>query len=599
MSLGRHSSPTNAIQPLDAEKILPARPDNVKLFKDVKGRMGSVKMPSLLEALEQKYGESSTDSDGSEDEGISVSIFVPCKSPRAVVPALLVLNDCDIATAGEKEALIAKCASVEELDLAKNKLQEWPEVFGILEQMPRLKFVNLSFNVLSTPLKSEVELDKGTQWQQLKSLVLNSTYISWDSVQEILDHLPNLEELHLSLNDYNDVRLQELNNCDSGINDNEVARSPSESEDAKTCSCPPKPNHKHTGLRVFHFNGNPVEDWKEVVKIGYAFPNLQTLVLADCPIRTLDVDEDLEEDGGGGNMNYERTESQCTACTDKCSPHGGFQNLKIINMNSTNISTWNDVEKLAKFPKLECVRIQACPIWESNEYTEHERRQLLIARLPNAKTLNGGSISTEEREDAERAFIRYYMDKPESDQPERFFELIQIHGKLDPLVKVDLRPEKRVKVTFTCGENSETRPLDLSRTVWDLKVKLEGFAGFSASKMRLFYVDQDLRDFQGPELMKFPNKRLYSYNIRNGDEIIIDCKKKPTAPTTSFVLRNLRHASRFSWHAYNPRRARALRKKRGAHSVGRKPYATARRRHITLFDVFGTINTCCYRPLKL
>lgn len=86
------------------------------------------KMPSLLEALEQKYGESSTDSEGSEDEGISVSIFVPCKSPRAVVPALLVLNDCDIATAGEKEALVAKCSGVEELDLAKNKLNEWPEV---------------------------------------------------------------------------------------------------------------------------------------------------------------------------------------------------------------------------------------------------------------------------------------------------------------------------------------------------------------------------------------------------------------------------------------------------------------------------------------
>lgn len=63
---------------------------------------------------------------------------------------------------------------------------------------------------------------------------------------------------------------------------------------------------------------------------------------------------------------------------------------------------------------------KGCPLWESNEYTEHERRQLLIARLPNVKTLNGGGkITVEEREDSERAFIRYYMDKPESDQPER------------------------------------------------------------------------------------------------------------------------------------------------------------------------------------
>ena len=43
-----------------------------------------------------------------------------------------------------------------------------------------------------------------------------------------------------------------------------------------------------------------------------------------------------------------------------------------------------------------------------------------MARLPNVETLNGGGvIPLEEREDAERAFIRYYMEKPEADRPER------------------------------------------------------------------------------------------------------------------------------------------------------------------------------------
>lgn len=86
-------------------------------------------MLSLLEALEQKYGEIGTDSEGSEeDEGISVSIFVPRKPPRTLVPSLLVLNDCDIASAGDEQALVDKCAAVEELDLAKNKLHDWLEV---------------------------------------------------------------------------------------------------------------------------------------------------------------------------------------------------------------------------------------------------------------------------------------------------------------------------------------------------------------------------------------------------------------------------------------------------------------------------------------
>lgn len=220
--------------------------------------------------------------------------------------------------------------------------------------MPRLKFVNLSFNVLSTPLRSEVELNKEIKWQQLKSLVLNSTYVSWDSVQEILDHLPNLEELHLSLNDYNNVRLhpEESKNCDSAKNDNTDEKNDVD----KLCLCSSyKLKHKHSNLKVFYFNGNPIEDWKEVVKLGYAFPNLETLVLAECPIKTLDVNGEVVE---GANMNFERSDSECESCTDKESPHDGFRNLKVINMNSTNISAWDDVERLAKFPNLECVRIQ-------------------------------------------------------------------------------------------------------------------------------------------------------------------------------------------------------------------------------------------------
>lgn len=70
--------------------------------------------------------------------------------------------------------------------------------------------------------------------------------------------------------------------------------------------------------------------------------------------------------------------------------------------------------------KIYIVIFKGCPLWDSNEHTEHERRQFFIARLPNIEMLNGGgAIETDEREDAERAFIRYYMEKPESERPER------------------------------------------------------------------------------------------------------------------------------------------------------------------------------------
>lgn len=65
----------------------------------------------------------------------------------------------------------------------------------------------------------------------------------------------------------------------------------------------------------------------------------------------------------------------------------------------------------------------------------------------------------------------------------------------------------------------------LYRTVVDLKSRLEKIVHIPATKMRLYYVDQFLREHQGPEEMKYPNKQLYSYNISSGDEIIIDQKR--------------------------------------------------------------------------
>lgn len=38
-----------------------------------------------------------------------------------------------------------------------------------------------------------------------------------------------------------------------------------------------------------HFTGNPVTDWVEICRLGRVFPSLESLVLADCPIRSLDA----------------------------------------------------------------------------------------------------------------------------------------------------------------------------------------------------------------------------------------------------------------------------------------------------------------------
>lgn len=117
------------------------------------------------------------------------------------VPDLLVLNDCDIDCAGEEDGLRAKCRSVRELDLAQNKLENWCEVFSIFSHMPRVEFVNLSFNPLCGPIEPPIDFALGN----LRSLVLNNTRLDWESVEILINSVKSLEELHLSLNDYHNV----------------------------------------------------------------------------------------------------------------------------------------------------------------------------------------------------------------------------------------------------------------------------------------------------------------------------------------------------------------------------------------------------------
>lgn len=128
--------------------------------------------------------------------------------------------------------------------------------------------------------------------------------------------------------------------------------------------------------------------------------------------------------------------------------------LHSLNISTTKIADWTEVDKLRQFPALYDLRIAHCPFLD--EYSAHEKRMLLIARLPNVQVLNGGDkIGPMEREDAERAFIRHFLDTPEEERPKRFAELVAVHGLLDPLVNVDLTPEKVKSQYFLYSQLSD------------------------------------------------------------------------------------------------------------------------------------------------
>ena len=130
------------------------------------------------------------------------------------------------------------------------------------------------------------------------------------------------------------------------------------------------------------------------------------------------------------------------------------------------------------------------------DYTAHERRSLLVARLPNVSVFNGGDkVPANEREDAERAFIRFYLDDEE--KPRRFHELVAVHGQLDPLVNVSMKPDTHVKVTISAKDEAEVREevISVYQTVAQFKNQLHDWFHIPVQNMRLYYCDQVTKTF--------------------------------------------------------------------------------------------------------
>ena len=102
---------------------------------------------------------------------------------------------------------------------------------------------------------------------------------------------------------------------------------------------------------------------------------------------------------------------------------------------------------------------------------------------------------------------------------DRYYELEQVHGKLDPLVKVSLEPQVIFQVQIVMDDRRERLEINSNQTVRDLKKSLQNMVGLPSSKFTLYY--NDLESGFGPDNLKFPDKKLYTLNLADGDEFII------------------------------------------------------------------------------
>uniref|UniRef100_K7MB24 CAP-Gly domain-containing protein n=2 Tax=Glycine subgen. Soja TaxID=1462606 RepID=K7MB24_SOYBN len=155
---------------------------------------------SLLEALESRYKSESTKDEDEEDDmyvlstsnqRVSVQLLgkdkVYDKLSRFEKLTSVSLSYMGISSPGIPSHINNTVPNIKELDLTGNLLLEWKDVGTICEQLPALRTINLSNNLMS-PYKSELPLLKN-----IKVVVLNNTGVDWEQGFHYLQLL-NLED---------------------------------------------------------------------------------------------------------------------------------------------------------------------------------------------------------------------------------------------------------------------------------------------------------------------------------------------------------------------------------------------------------------------
>ncbi len=279
------------------------------------------------------------------------------KGNHLILPPALSLNRCRVKNAGSEKKIRELCRSVEELDLASNCIIDINEVYKIARSMPNLRFINLSENDLSEC--NNIENLENHRIENIKSLVLNNTRIPWFALHTLLDSMPCIDDLHLSLNNYSSVEL----------NSKQI----------------------YPNIRHLYISGNPeLRNWEDIKKLVRTFPCLEGLTMADCNISTIPEDA----------ISY-------------------LPNIQSLNITNWPIKSWDCLERLNRMPKLLKLRCQGLDILSQIDGSEG-RRHHLIARLPNIQRLNGSEISEDERVFAEKAFLRWYVINEAQEKPQRF-----------------------------------------------------------------------------------------------------------------------------------------------------------------------------------
>lgn len=224
--------------------------------------------------------------------------------------------------------------------------------------------------------------------RSLTTIVLNRTFISWNSFVAIVSSLPALLEAHACFNGWTSLSPEKI------------------SVSGRLLGSPT--------VRTLNLDGNLLVDFCNIASALESFTALSKLVLTSNPISNVPA------------LELPATHPFSRARSEEPSAHHWS-----LSISSTHITDWTSVRNLSRaFPDLQEVRFQRNPMQlltftlpspdtqdaktakadlPVTQLSDQVVRQYVVALCPLVTLVNGSKIGPMERKDAERLYLVHYF----------------------------------------------------------------------------------------------------------------------------------------------------------------------------------------------
>ncbi|CAH0546050.1 unnamed protein product [Brassicogethes aeneus] len=370
----------------------------------------------------------------------------------------------NVRSPGEPMQLKNLCPSIRELDISKNLLCSWLDIFDICIQLEQLEWLNVNENILSLP-----ENYTDYSFPNIKTLICGYMNLKWSDILKLSIVFPNVEELRVP---YNEIT---------------------------ALSVPLRHNFKK--LKTLDLEGNSIGDWSEIMKLS-VISNLQQLNLENIKLKEILFDENLEVYPNFTKINISNN------VIENWRSVGELNKLPILEELRLAKNPVLDLENLATREALITARIASLKVLNGRPISSDERRGAEIDYIKKY----GLEWLKCKNTPLERQFVLMHN---------RYLELIQKYGcpeERELLIQPNILKTALVSLNLTYNNKTITKKLPPTILVQKLIMMVEKLFKLS-ERPRLKYVSGLRKEIEID--LDDEMKEIGYYSIQEGDNIIV------------------------------------------------------------------------------